>query len=143
MRRLVTVSLGLLLLIGCGGKNQGGVLTGTITYQGKPVNGAAIFLHAPGAETGLLIPVDQEGKFRSTDVPPGEYKVVVQGAAGSSGPPTQGMSPEKMAEAKEKIAAMKSPPTIPFPDKYKSTATSDLKVTVVAGEQTVKLELKD
>ncbi len=38
---------------------------------------------------------------------------------------------------------MKGTPTIPFPDKYKDPKTTDLKCTVKAGDQTLKLELTD
>ena len=43
--------------------------------------------------------------------------VVVEGTPGSPGPPTQGMSKEKAAEAKEKFKDMTTPPTIPFPNR--------------------------
>jgi hypothetical protein len=120
------------------------VVIGTLTYRGQPVNGAALFLcPPPGQGEPILIPVTQEGNFRTSDVPPGEYTVVVQGTPGSGGPPTEGMSPDKLAAAKEKIEAMKTPPTIPFPKKYMLAATSDLKLNVAGGEQTVTLELKD
>jgi len=144
MRRIVTISIGLLLLAGCGSNRSGsGMVSGTITYNGQPVNGAALLLYPAGGGAEILIPVTQEGEFRTSDLPPGEYKVVVQGTAGSPGPPTQGMSPQKLAEVKEKLEAMKTPATIKFPDKYKSQATTDLKLTVIAGEQTLNLELKD
>jgi hypothetical protein len=144
MRRFLAVSLGLLLLVGCGGRgSRAGVVTGTLTYKGRPVNGAALFLHPAGEDEPILIPVTEEGTFRTSDVPPGEYTVVVEGTPGTPGPPTQGMSPEKLAQAKEKLGNMGTPPTIPFPNKYKSVKTSDKKVTVAAGEQTLNLELTD
>jgi hypothetical protein len=145
MRRIAVVSLGLLLLVGCGGKgSKTGVVTGTITYKGQPVNGAALFLHPPGGGDPILIPVSQEGTFSSSDVPPGEYKVVVQGTAGAAPAPLKGMPPEKQAEAKKKLEAMQTPATIAYPDKYKNLATTKLTLSVVAGQdKPVKLELED
>ena len=134
-----------MLLVGCGGKSsKSGSLTGTITYKGQPVNGAALFLHPPGGGDAILVPVSQEGTFSSADVPPGEYKVVVQGTAGAAPASLKGMPPDKQAEAKKKLEKMTTPATIPYPDKYKKLATSTLTVSVVAGKETpVKLELTD
>jgi len=145
MRRIITVSVGLLLLVGCGTKHSGGVLMGTVTYKGQPVNGAVLALiPASGEGNGVNIPVTQEGTFRTSDVPPGEYKIVVQGSGGSPTLSLKGMSPAKQAEAKEKLAKLgETKPTIPFPAKYKSHLTTDLKCTVAQGEQTLPLELKD
>jgi hypothetical protein len=144
MRRIVTVWLVALLLAGCGPKREAsGTVSGTITYQGKPVNGAALLLYGPTSHSAdFTIPVDQEGKFSSTDVPPGDYKVVVQPSAGSSGPSTRGMTPAQMAEMKGRLDEMKTPPTIKVPSKYLDPKTSDLQMKVTGGKQEVTLELK-
>ncbi len=144
MRRIVPVLLVALLLAGCGPKRKAsGTVTGTITYQGKPVNGAALLLYGPSSQSAdFTIPVDQEGKFSSTDVPPGDYKVVVQPSAGSSGPSTKGMTPAQMAEMKDKLDAMKTPATIKIPAKYLDPKSSDLQMKVTGGKEEVNLELK-
>jgi hypothetical protein len=82
MRWIVTVSVVLLLLVGCGPRgSRGGGLSGTVSYKGQPINGAALTLY--DTKGGMLIvPVTPDGTFRTTDVPPGEYKVVVQGTWG-------------------------------------------------------------
>jgi hypothetical protein len=139
MRRIVVVSIGLLLLVGCGSKNTKGAVTGTVTYKGQPVNGAMLTLY-PGR---FPIPVTQDGKFSTTDVPPGDYKVVVEGTKGSEGPPTKDMSPEKLAQVREKLEAMKTPATIKFPEKYTSEATTTLTMKVGTGQQNITLELTD
>jgi hypothetical protein len=91
MWRIIPVSIALVLLAGCGPKRApAGVLSGTIKYKGQPVNGAAILLYPNSGGPEFLIPVTQEGDFRTSDVPLGEYKVVVQGAAGDPGPPELG-----------------------------------------------------
>src|SRR5262249_53068457 len=135
-----------LLLVGCGGsKKTSGVLSGTITYKSQPVNGATLILHpaVSGQGAEFNVPVTQEGTFRTSGVPVGEYKVVVQASPGNAGPSTKGMPPDKLAEAKDKLSQLSTPATIKFPEKYKQLEKTELKVTVGPGEQTVTLELKD
>src|SRR5262245_35374806 len=109
MRRIVILS-GLLFLAGCTPKPPTtGTVDGTITYKGKPVNGAALILHSTTAkDETFMIPVTQEGTFRTANVPPGDYKIVVEVAVGGAGPSTAGMSPAKFAEVKEKLEKMKT-----------------------------------
>jgi hypothetical protein len=146
MRRTVTVSLGLLLLAGCGSTAAPkGTVKGTITYKGQPVNGCALVLYPTADDANsTLIPVNQEGAFEVSDVPAGAYKVVVQPAETNAGmPSTKGLSPQKAAEAEAKMGALKVNPTIPIPDKYQDRLKTDLTCTIVKGDQTLKLELKD
>jgi hypothetical protein len=134
MRRIVTVSVVLLLLVGCGKSNpRGGVLSGTVTYKGQPVNSAALRLYpsSGGEAQPIMIPVGPDGTFRTADVPEGDYKVVVQGTGAAAGSSSGGGAP----------GAPK--PTIPFPPKYKQPQTSDLTCKVGKGEQALNLELKD
>ena len=132
MRWIVVLSIGLLLLAGCGPRRpNSGTVTGTITYKGQPVNAGALTLYATAAEGGtLLVPVTEDGTFGTTDVPPGEYKVVVEARVGGAVGGTTGAQ-----------AAVK--PTIPFPKKYKDRLTTDLTLPVHAGEQKVELKLTD
>jgi hypothetical protein len=148
VKRILIVSIGLLLL-GCGPKpGSGGTVSGTIRYNGKPVNGAMLHLH-PDSESSdeVSIPVTQEGTFRASNVPPGEYKIVVEGrqGGGMSQMPTKGMDPAKAAEMKEKLQGVggQEAPTISYPAKYKKIATTDLKCTIKDGDQKLPLELKD
>jgi hypothetical protein len=146
MRRIVALSVGLLLLAGCGpAGSPKGQVKGTITYKGQPVNGCALVLYPTAGEgSSTLIPVNQEGAFQTGDVPAGEYKIVVQPAtANPTMFSTKGLSPEKAAEAEAKMGGLKIKPTIPIPEKYKDRLTTDLKTPIVNGEQTLKLELKD
>ncbi len=98
MRRSVLVTIGLLLLTGCGPAGHGkGIVKGTITYKGQPVNGATLLLYpAAGGDIYTPIPVGQDGAFSTADVPLGDYKVVVQGSTGTNGmpPPSAGRGPE-------------------------------------------------
>jgi hypothetical protein len=146
MRRIITVLIVALLLAGCGPKRKTGAVSGTLTYKEQPVNGAALFLYAAGGDqkSAITVAVTQEGTFLITDVPPGEYKVVVQGTAGAqqvSPAALKKMPPDKAAEMKEKLSKMSTPPTIPFPNKYKDLKTTDLKVTITDKDQTIDLPM--
>ncbi len=146
MRRIVTVALVALLLAGCGPKRKGGVVKGKITYNGKPVNGALLLLYpvAGGETSSLSVPCTQEGEFTISDITPGQYKVVVQGSRGAqqvSPAMLKNLPPDKAAEAKEKLAAMNTPATIPFPTKYTDPKTTDLTVTVTDKDQEQDLQL--
>jgi hypothetical protein len=151
MRQIVRVSVGLLLLavlVGCGPKRpRSGVVSGKVTYKGRPVNDAALLLYPAGgaATEPITIPVTAEGEFRITDTPQGEYHVVVQGAegGGSDASLLKTIPPEKQAEMKEKMKGMVNPTTIPFPKKYKNLKTTDLKCQVTESDQTLNFELKD
>jgi hypothetical protein len=146
MRGIVVASLACIVLAGCGPKGPPkGVLAGTITYNGQPVNGATLTLEpASGTGTPLNIPVAQDGTFRVASVLAGDYKITVQGSAGFAGPSTKGMSEDKKAEMQGKVDAMKTPATIAFPRKYMDKKTTDLTCKVVTGENPpLKLELKD
>jgi carboxypeptidase family protein len=147
MRRIVTVSLVALLLAGCGPRGKkSGTVSGKVTYQGQPVNGAALLLYpSAGGDTAITVGVNQAGEFHIVDVPPGEYKIVVRGTAGAQQVDPRllkKMSPEKRAEAEAKLKDMNTPPTIKFPDKYKDPKTTDLKVTITDKDQSMNLDLQ-
>ena len=148
MRRISLVSIGLLLLAGCGPSgSETGALKGTIKYKDQPVNGATLQLcpTTGKAETENYITVTQEGTFNTTSVPPGEYRIVVQPSAGNNGMPnTNGMTPEQKAKMQGSLDKMTTKPTIPIPPKYLDVNTTDLKCTIVKGANPeLKLELKD
>jgi hypothetical protein len=146
MRQLVRLSLGLLLVVvvGCGTRSRSGVVSGKVTYKGQPVNDAALLLYAPGAKAPITIPVTAQGEFSIADTPPGEYKVVVEGAKGGAVSVDLRVLPrDKQAELKEKMKAMSSPTTIPFPKKYKDLRTTDLKCTITDKNQKLDIELQD
>ncbi|HZY84005.1 MAG TPA: carboxypeptidase-like regulatory domain-containing protein [Gemmataceae bacterium] len=146
MRRTLTVLVVALLLVGCGPKRApSGTVSGTVTYKGRPVNGAVLHFYPAkgGATETVMIPVNQEGAFDASGVPPGDYKVVVQPSAGTSGPSTKGMSKAKLDEMKGKLDEMKTPATIPIPKKVQDVGSTNLTCSVTTGKQDVTLEVKD
>ncbi|HEY7313774.1 MAG TPA: carboxypeptidase-like regulatory domain-containing protein [Gemmataceae bacterium] len=146
MWRILVALLALLPLMGCG-KRDKGVVSGTITYNGQPVNGVQLQLSPiPGPGNDITIPVSQEGTFRTSNIPPGEYKIVVTAPQTGRMPAMpKGGDPAKAEEMKKKFqqAYARPTPTIRYPDKYKNILKTDLKCTINQGDQTLNLELKD
>jgi hypothetical protein len=143
MRPVLFLSLGLLVLGGCASKKKAATLTGTITYNGQPLNGGTLkFYNTAGETPPFSLKVTQKGTFRSSDVPPGNYKIVVEGSPGFT-PNTSGLSPEQLAAQKAEIEKRSTPATIPFPDKYKKRTSTPLTAEVGASNQELKLELTD
>jgi hypothetical protein len=135
--------------MGCGGSKRN-VVNGTIRYNGQPVNGVLLRLYpTSGEKIDISIPVSQEGTFRTSDIPPGEYKVVVEAPPSrpqeNSMPSLKGLDPAKAEEMKQKLqqAKVQETPTIRFPDKYKNIMSTELKCTIIQGNQPLNLELKD
>ena len=150
MRQIVRVCVGLLLLavlIGCSKRHKSGEVSGKITYKGQPVNDAALMLYPSGGDdtNPITIPVDHEGSFRIIDVPPGEYKIVVEGSEGADNEAMllKVLPKDKQAEMKAKMQSQAPPKTIPFPKKYKDLKKTDLQCKITDKNQPLDLELKD
>ena len=141
MRKTAIVLIGILVLTGCNtSKAAKGTLSGTVTYKGQAVNGGSLFLYDSSGQEVATIPLDQQGIFRSSDVPAGDFKVVIEPSPGFTGPSAKGLSPAMQ----EKANQQNQPATIRIPDKYKKAETSDLTLTVAkSGETKVTLEFKD
>jgi hypothetical protein len=144
MKRIILMSIGLVLLVGCGSKSStGGQVTGTLTYKGKPVNGALLrFVPQKSEGTDFTVPVSQEGTFSGFDIPPGEYKLVVEAPQIPKMTPPPGASEDVKKKFEESHS--QDIPTIPYPNKYKSVLSTDLKCTITEGQkQNLPLELTD
>jgi len=63
-------------LPGCPTTEKGASLSGTVSYQSKPVTGASMTLHYPD-KTTHNIPVKPDGTFLASGVPPGNVKVTI------------------------------------------------------------------
>lgn len=153
-------------LAGCGKKSLSGAapVSGTVTYQGKPLEGATVMFRKQGQDLtsgGLATATtDAQGIFAlqsrvgPTDVVdgvvPGEYQVII-----SKSIPPNGMSEadykQKLAE-EDKIMAEKgvvppdkqTPPKVEMlPAQYSDSQKTTLKATVPAGGDTsLKFDLK-
>lgn len=105
-----------------------GDVQGSVTYKGEPVRNAQVELYAAEIGSGALVETDSEGKFTvSAPILVGTYKVAVGPI-----PPGQGEMPDPNKKMSPDL-----------PKKLRDVQTSGLTVTVVEGENDVKLELVD
>jgi hypothetical protein len=124
-------------VVGCGPSY---VVRGTVTYQGKPVEGARVEL-SPQTEGGAAVATktDQEGHFElRKKVTPGDYVVVVSKTRVKySEPPADAES----GPAKAALASL--PVSVPLlPGRYGDPTTSPFRCTVPAGEP-LQFDLSD
>jgi hypothetical protein len=149
------VLLAALLASGCGGKK--GDVSGTVTYQGKPLpSGTITFLDARNEAVGSSPITD--GKYTIYQVPVGPVKVLVTTPPPlppNLRPPPPNPAREAMREAmiKKKTGGKSSapppapsddrpPPPVRIPDKYGLADQSDLTYTVQPGKQEHAIDLK-
>ncbi|MDB5391796.1 MAG: hypothetical protein JWM11_7442 [Planctomycetaceae bacterium] len=136
--------------MGCGGSGlpETVSVTGTVSYQGKLVEGAQVVLNNndPAGKSAAGV-TDAQGKFsvqtyldpthQATGAIPGQYKVTVSKLEKNT------LSSEEMM----KNAASGTKPAVPkqlLPEKYSSLATTDLPAEVKKGNTApLTLELKD
>lgn len=138
------------LLVGCGEedtskKNRPKTVkaTGTITYNGQPLEFASIVLSPQGQGTAAMCRSDADGNFSLDSFPPDRGAV----------PGTYLVSVTKSEPAKEVVydegshdappaAELKGPKPL-IPPEYGNATTSGLKLEIPAeGSDTLKLELR-
>ena len=107
-------------------KPPSGVVSGAITFDGAPYSDCKAGIHSPGA-MALGTRVDAEGKFTINNVPPGEYSVMVF--------PIPVDGPENGPDP---------PDTSPIPKSFRSDKTTEISVSVKAGEVSeINIELSE
>lgn len=150
----------LVAIVGCGPGASTVPVSGTVTQNGKPVEGATVtFLRGGGdiSKGELAIgKTDASGKFELTThfgskssaagAPPGEYKVTVSKAVPPPGIPAEKY--KSMVEAANKAGengAMLPPNQLPppmveyFPPRFSSAEQTQMKVTVEPGKTDYKI----
>jgi hypothetical protein len=138
-----------MLSAGCGTKGE---VSGTVTYQGKPLPvGNVTFVDASSNQALGSSTIDN-GKYAISKVPAGPVKILVttpppQTAAGSRPPSFM----QKMIEKKAKSQGMAAPsdesggpptPQVTVPTKYGDPNQSGLTYTVQSGAQQHDIDLK-
>jgi hypothetical protein len=112
-----------------------GRVSGTVTYQGKPVTaGTVSFISTDTTRPNANGKIGADGSYTLQTTEPGDgaqvgdYKIVVSGKN-----PDELNNPLPGAPIKVKSA---------LPSKYENPDTSELKATVAPGSQTIPIELK-
>jgi hypothetical protein len=120
-------------------------VSGKVTYNGKPVTtGSVMFTPLGGAKDASRIAtgqIESDGSYALTTYDTGDGAVLGQHAVTVE---SRG-DPEEMKKLNMKpggIIAYKLPKAA-IPEKYTKTDRSPLKYTVVAGQNTINLELTD
>lgn len=135
---------------GCGASNPSTYpVTGTVTYQGKPLAGANVGFSATDENTrGAIGVTDSQGKYTLTTFEQGDgamagtFKVTVSKYDRPTAPPVQMADPS--ADTGSEMPADYTPETTPaapapknlLPQKYFRPQTTPLSFTVEAGENT-------
>ncbi len=136
------------LMLGCGGGGVSGLVkvTGTVTLDGQPVEGAAVSFSPAGNEGRASAGVtDAQGRFSLAPVGggqgalPGKYQVAISKTQVTGGAPTATTREEYERQMKERMAQGAAgfqfgPPQVThlIPQVYSSPATSQLEAEVTA-----------
>jgi hypothetical protein len=130
--RLALVVGAAVLAAGCGSAR--GRVTGTVSYQKKPVAAGTVTFyvvgHAPVAATIA------DGKYEAGEVPAGEAAVSVS----CPSPEPAGQSPSKKPRPGQRLVIVSTPP-LGVPTRYADPDSSGLKTTVEKGQNTFPIEL--
>ncbi|MEZ6112701.1 MAG: carboxypeptidase-like regulatory domain-containing protein [Pirellulaceae bacterium] len=134
---------------GCGsgpeGIPDGAPVTGVVTYNGSPVSGATVTFHPKSGDRAAVAQTDAAGIYQLTTQAandgalPGDYVVTVTKIEFSGGTEL----PEDHPDYGKAPASDESEAKSLVPQKYGDPKTSDLAVTVQAGENNIPLELAD
>lgn len=131
--------IGCSLLCGCGGNPATVPISGTVTYQGKPLPSGTIIFESPGSRpaTGTIVngEIVQVTTYQPGDgVPIGKHNVAIQSVseAGSAAAADPGQATS--------TGYMQS--TSLIPETYGDPATSGLQVETTRGRNVVKFDLK-
>jgi hypothetical protein len=149
---------------GCsGGKNPNAPASvhGKVTYNGQPVTGGTLTIHAPGIGARYSLSIGADGTYAGTDLPAGDCVVTVDteslnpakvrkqpAAYGGKNDPMQDYS-KKMAERMGKQPAAETTEKQPagvyvkIPARYADAEKSPLRVELDSGDQKKDIALTD
>ncbi len=120
-KKLLLVALLITSFAGCSKpKDPVGTVSGQLTYKGETFVDGYLGLHNPQSKLNRTARLDEGGNYLFSDIPPGDYLVLV------------------VPRALDDDNAVKK---IPIPKKLQRKETTDLSVTVKADEET-KLDIE-
>jgi len=148
--------LALTLVIGCGKSGNFATVSGTVTYNGNPVEGAQVAFHSTvevegKKQSSYAAQTDSSGKYviasvgKDPGIPPGLYKVTVTKWEGK-GPPVEGQDAGQMEAAASDLAASGKGggPNNLLPKEYATVGATKLSATLEPGKNAdVNFALKD
>lgn len=143
--RLSLLASSVVLLAGCGSSGlpaDAAAVQGVVTYKGQTVDGAVVVFRS---ESGFAAvgKTDEAGAYKlsSTTIPggtqPGQYKITVSKREASTVKPLTEEDPNYRPN--QPLASQQQKHLLP--EKYSRANATDLKADIVAGENTVNLEL--
>jgi hypothetical protein len=133
------LSLILLSASGCATKSN---TKGKVSYQGKTLDGGSLaFVTSDGKV--FRSPIKEDGSYEVVNCPPGEVKITVDTPKNEMRgmDPSQFSRPPKDIKPPENVNTVKWP-TVIVPDQFKEADKTDLKYTVVSGDQEHNVEIK-
>ena len=147
----VEISALVLVIAGCGGSSRPEVVpvSGTVVYNGAPVEGARVAFRTEGSPRAATGITDSDGAYTLTTFDsndgaiPGEHTVTIAKFEQESSTeiPSANFDPanpgEAYAKAMEAAAKGQDKPDSKLPGKFADPATTPLTRTVVSGEDNV------
>jgi hypothetical protein len=145
------VALIALSMAGCNRVRGEGTITGQVLVDGKPLRGGTVrFVPVASGVNSLSAEIDESGNFGPLVMPAGEVMISVDNrtlaprAPRAAIPLPKNTNPEVQAKMMARGGGAAPPPNpryVPIPTRYHAVETSDLKYTVVPGEQKHNVEL--
>ena len=152
------VLIALVALVGCSGKNGNfATVSGVVTQNGTPVEGAKVTFHSTvevqgGKQMTYGTLTDSSGKYvisavgKEPGIPPGMYKVTVMKfeGKGTISSPEEGMDAGQLeAAASDTGASVKGGAANLLPKEYATPGSSKLSATLEVGKnENVNFDLK-
>ena len=143
------------LVVGCGKSGNYATVSGTVTYNGTPVEGALVAFHSTvevegKKQSSYAATTDSSGKYviasagKDPGIPPGLYKVTVTKWEGK-GPPVEGMDAGQLEAAASDLGVSgKGGPNNLLPKEYATPGATKLSATLEPGKNAdVNFALKD
>ena len=137
MKNIIVLSA-LVVAIGCGQKEELGIITGQVTFEGAPVRDAKVVFRDYSKGVHILAALDTDGRYQvytagGKGLPLGDYKVCVSPSMPSAGADIDSSEPY-------------IPPDKPIrrsdiPDRYRDVRTSNITVTIQKGKNILDIPM--